>query len=177
MLTFRDMFFLFHRKNIVQVTVASAVGVWWFEPDSITPCCIFGSVSVDDKKKPALVRSLTTSLGSICLGSLVLLPVQIYQSLACCLPERYRLRHINRYAYSYIGLYGYSFMDAGRKARQLFDMTGGWRLVADDYLIHLVLLMVCVGIAGSTGTFGVLVEEVDGYEFTTFHKPIITAFV
>lgn len=37
--------------------------------------------------------------------------------------------------------------------------------------------MACVIIAGSTGTFAVVIEEVDGFFLTSFHKPVITSFL
>jgi multisubunit Na+/H+ antiporter MnhC subunit len=40
-----------------------------------------------------------------------------------------------------------------------------------------VLLLANVVIGGSTGTFAVIVEEMDGYDFTSFHKPVLSAFV
>lgn len=67
-------------------------------------------------------------------------------------------------------------MQGGKKAIQLFD-TREWMDVVNDNLIHNVLFMASVVLGGSTGVFGVLMEEVDGYTFTSFHKPIITAFV
>lgn len=73
-------------------------------------------------------------------------------------------------------MYGYSFAEAGDKAIQLFE-TRGWMAVVQDNLIHNVLLMAAMVIGGSTGTFGVIVEELDGYFFTSFHKPVITAFM
>jgi Plasma-membrane choline transporter len=73
-------------------------------------------------------------------------------------------------------MYGYSFMQGGEKAIQLFE-TREWMDVVNDNLIHNVLFMASVVLGGSTGVFGVLMEEVDGYTFTSFHKPIITAFV
>lgn len=49
--------------------------------------------------------------------------------------------------------------------------------VVNDDLIPNVLLMASIVIGGSTGTFGVLLEEVDGYTFTSLHKPIFIAFL
>ena len=68
-------------KNIVRVTVASAVGNWWFQPSlqAPRPCC---TITV---WRP-LLRACTKSLGPICVGSLVVQPVQFLQALArlCC---------------------------------------------------------------------------------------------
>ena len=37
--------------------------------------------------------------------------------------------------------------------------------------------MACLIVGGSTGTFAVVVEETDGYYFTSFHTPILSAFL
>jgi len=148
-------------KNIVQVTVAAAVGAWWFEGD-----CNGVVVS------KALSRSFTKLLGSICLGSLVLIPIQLLRCITCF----DFLESYNSWAYTYVGIYGYSFVEAGDRAHRLFQARE-WQQVVNDNLIHFVFLMVSIGISGFTGTFGVLLEEVDGFEFTSFHKPIITAFL
>ena len=59
---------------------------------------------------------------------------------------------------------------------QLFE-TREWVDVVKDNLVQNVLLMASVIIGGSTGTFAVIVEETDGLDFTSFHKPIISAFL
>jgi hypothetical protein len=206
-------------KNVVRVTVASAIGTWWFRPGDISPFC---SSAV---ARP-LLRSLTKSFGSICKGSLILQPAQtltvfgkcccfmfgtsessctnpqviappdravapevvadesaadsvgLCQSPCCGLTDNlgFKLRSCNRWAYTYIGMYGYSFAEAGERAYQLFA-TREWLEVVKDNLIQNVLLLANVVIGGSTGTFAVIVEEMDGYDFTSFHKPVLSAFV
>ncbi|GAX18565.1 hypothetical protein FisN_10Hh234 [Fistulifera solaris] len=86
------------------------------------------------------------------------------------------LRSCNRWSYSYIGLYGYSFEEAGERALQLFE-TRGWLALVNDSFINNVLFLACIIIAGSTGTFSVVIEEVDGFFLTSFHKPVITSFL
>jgi hypothetical protein len=71
---------------------------------------------------------------------------------------------------------GYGFAEAGERAIQLFE-TREWLDVVKDVLIQNVLLMASLIIGGSTGTFAVVAEETDGYEFTSFHMPIISAFI
>ena len=201
-------------KNIARVTVASAIGTWWFNPSEIGPCC------TQAVRRP-LIRSFTTSFGSICLGSIATLPAQTIAMLCnifCWLfgvdecregsvanpngecdssiasvadslalsdhsSDRqpsllYRigrnLRCYNRWSYTYIGMYGYTFTEGGEKAIRLFE-TREWMEVVRDNLIQNILLIATVVIGGSTGTFAVIVEEVDGYEFTTLHKPILTS--
>lgn len=58
----------------------------------------------------------------------------------------------------------------------LFE-TRGWLDIVRDNLIHNVMLMAALIIGGSAGTFAVVVEETDGYEISSFHKPIISAFL
>lgn len=71
---------------------------------------------------------------------------------------------------------GYSFIEAGDRALQLFE-TREWLDVVKDTLIQTVLVMASIIIGGSTGTFAVVIEETDGYDFTSFHKPIFSAFL
>ena len=85
-------------------------------------------------------------------------------------------RNINQWSYTYIGLYGYKFWDSGSKASQLFEARGWTHVVSDD-LIMTVMTMSCLIIAGSTACLGLIVEEVDGFTFTTLHKPVTTAFL
>jgi hypothetical protein len=94
------------------------------------------------------------------------------------LPERIGsfFRCCNRWSVPYIGLYGYSFHEAGERAIQLFEARE-WVDVVGDNLIHNVLLMASMVIGGSTGTFAVVVEETDGYYFSSFHMPTFSAFV
>jgi len=70
----------------------------------------------------------------------------------------------------------YSFHEAGDRALQLFEARE-WLDVVSDNLIESVLVIASIIIGGSTGTFAVVAEETDGYDFTSFHKPVMTAFV
>ena len=51
-------------KNTVHCTVAGTVGTWWFAPHEASSCC---SSAIRD----SWIRSVTTSFGSICFGSLI----------------------------------------------------------------------------------------------------------
>lgn len=70
-------------KNILRVTVASTIGTWWYYPDEISPLC---SAAVGQP----LIRSLTKSLGSICLGSLVSQAAQITFIVGQCFCYTFR---------------------------------------------------------------------------------------
>ena len=211
-------------KNVVRVTVAGAVGAWWFAAPRQAWCCCESTVW------GPLGRSCSNSLGSICMGSLLVLPAQTISVLgSCCcwvagsghfhdalvtkptktkkgdndgghetardgvdgadehhhgltkecsgMMDRLarKLRCCNRWSFTYIGMYGYSFAEGGEKAIQLFE-TREWMDIVRDNLIQNILFMASIVIGGSTGTFSVLVEEVDGYTFTSLDQPILTAF-
>ena len=82
----------------------------------------------------------------------------------------------NHWAFVYIGLYNYNFWDSGKKATTLFN-TRGWSGIVSNGVVRNVLFMTSVVIGLCTGLFGLIVEEFDGYEFTSFNKPTATAFV
>ena len=85
-------------------------------------------------------------------------------------------RNVNQWSFTHIGLYGYKFWDSGGKASQLFEARGWTHVVSDD-LILTAISMSSMVIGGSTACLGLIVEEVDGYSFTSLHKPITTAFL
>lgn len=71
---------------------------------------------------------------------------------------------------------GYGFAEAGERAIQLFE-TREWLDLVEDALLQNILFMASAIIGGSTGTFAVVVEVTYGYEFTSFHMPVISAFI
>ncbi len=76
-------------SNVVHVTTSGTVGTWWMVPEEANGCC---SQAVRD----SYYRSMTTSFGSICLGSLIVAVLQAIKetlhharedhgsALACC---------------------------------------------------------------------------------------------
>jgi len=257
-------------KNIVRVVVAGAIGgPWWFtavyndgvgniqqrQQSTFDRCCGYWNKSII---ADPLVRACTSSLGTICFGSLVELPAQLLSKIVTCLcwligsigdnfnsgpsseqtqqvekmslirrsdndnnedeqnsgsrnttssaiargimmiPSQQQvptatatffgilkihlgrldrvLQSCNRWSYIYIGMYNYSFYEGGEKAIQLFE-TREWMDIARDTLIQKTLLMASIVIGGSSGMVAVMVEEVDGYEFTSLHKPVVTSFL
>jgi hypothetical protein len=61
-------------KNLIHVVVAGVVGTFWFEPSEASSLC---SKAIMD----SVARSLTYSLGSICLGSLLAAVIQVCRTL------------------------------------------------------------------------------------------------
>jgi len=144
-------------KNVVHVTVAGTVGTWWWSPMEANSCCS-GAV------RTSYTRAITYSFGSICLGSLIVAIVQAVKKLLqqmrdsddgvllciaeCCLGILESLLELfNDYAFVYVGLYGYGFIDAAKNVVNLFKERG-WSSIITDSLAHYVLTMVsiCVGL-------------------------------
>lgn len=138
-------------QNTIHTTVAGVVGTWWFVPDEVGFCgsAVLGS----------FWRTLTTSFGSICFGSLLVAIVEatrqiiealksnddIGSSLACCLDcllgiIQGLLEYFNKWAYVYVGLYGYGYCEAGSNVMQLFR-DRGWEAVIADDIVSTVLFM------------------------------------
>lgn len=154
-----------------------------------------------------LYRNLIQSFGSICIGALVLDPCVLYhricsflrlakpklsnspkpdptqkketessKSISCSFEDNTIICHVNQWSYTYIGLYGYKFWESGSKASQLFEARGWSNVVSDDLILSALTISTMV-IGGSTACLGLIVEEVDGFSFTTLHKPVFTAFL
>lgn len=152
-------------KNIVHVTTAGTVGTWWFAPDEASTFC---SPAITD----SLQRATTYSLGSICFGSLLTALIQVMHqscrdlkrasrgpSMLLCVVE-FMLRileslvgYFNKWAYVYVGLYGYDYLDSGRKVVTLFQQRG-WTTIINDHLVARALLLVSLVIGALTGCIG-----------------------
>jgi hypothetical protein len=186
-------------QGISQTIVACIIGKWWdISEDDAFPVC--------HRILPKTIAlNLLGSFGSICLASLIVDPYVLVTRIATFFRlSRWKLsdaksskspdasphpsesisphsnnelsRRVNRWSYAYIGLYGYKFWESGSKASQLFDARGWTQIVSDD-LIMTAMGMSSIIIGGSTAFMGLIVEEVDGYYFTSVHKPIETAFL
>jgi len=69
--------------------------------------------------------------------------------------------HFNSWAFTYVGIYGYGFLEAGSSATELFA-TRGWTMIVTDDLVPNILLMTSLVIGGATGLFAHLIEYADG---------------
>ncbi|GKY92596.1 hypothetical protein MPSEU_000229700 [Mayamaea pseudoterrestris] len=153
--------------------VLSAMGNWI--------CCVVGNseclhqarkdeVAPGNAMRPhrlAMVEEGDSAADSVQLGSLI-----------CRLVRRVGLllRACNCWSFTYIGMYGYPFHEAGEHALILFE-TREWLEVVSDNLIKNVLLISCLIIAGSTGTFAVLVEDADVRYLPTLHMATAWVFI
>eukprot|EP00545_Synedropsis_sp_CCMP1620_P000608 CAMPEP_0119011304 /NCGR_PEP_ID=MMETSP1176-20130426/5585_1 /TAXON_ID=265551 /ORGANISM="Synedropsis recta cf, Strain CCMP1620" /LENGTH=534 /DNA_ID=CAMNT_0006964105 /DNA_START=28 /DNA_END=1632 /DNA_ORIENTATION=+ len=162
-------------KNVTHVTVAGTVGTWWFAPDEASSCC---SKAVGQ----SWIRAMTYSFGSICFGSLIVAIIQAVKEvvhqmrdqndsmLACCAEcilgciERL-VEYFNQWAFVFVGLYGYSFMEAGKNVMTLFK-SRGWTAIIADMLVDSVLSMVAIVVGLLTGVIGILAAQASGIDLS-----------
>lgn len=155
-------------KNTVHTTVAGTVGTWWFHPAEASSCC---SKAVRD----SFFRSITWSFGSICFGSLIVAIIQAVKEMArsareqgdsmllCCADcilgcIESLVEYFNQWAFVFVALYGYSFMEAGKSVMTLFRARG-WTSIITDMLIDGVLVMCSLAIGAITGLIAVIVAQ------------------
>lgn len=165
-------------SNTVQTTVAGTIGTWWFVPNEASS---YWSSAIKD----SFGRATTYSFGSICLGSFIVAVVQALratatqarqnrdaQLLVCiidcilaCIQDI--LEYINKWAYVYVGLYGFGYIDAGRNVLELFK-SKGWDVIIADNLCDRVLFMVSLGVGVFTGLIGLLCAYMDNNLLVAF---------
>ncbi|KAI9906835.1 hypothetical protein PsorP6_004527 [Peronosclerospora sorghi] len=143
-------------KNVGHTIVAGTVATFWYSNDSA------GATGA------SLKRSTTTSFGSICLGSLIVAFLQALRALAesgrqdgsalACFAEcilgclQSLMEYFNRWAYIYVGIYGYKFTQAGKAVFELFKQRGFDAIINDD-LIGNVLGFAALGVGMSLWFF------------------------
>jgi hypothetical protein len=158
-------------SNIVHVTSAGTVATWWYVPLEAMSCW---SRAVQD----SFFRATTYSFGSICFGSLLVAVVQALRAmahmarqnddmklLACildCILAMIQdiIEYLNKWAYVYVGIYGFPYVEAGRNVIQLLE-SKGWSVIITDDLCDRALFVVslCVGLL--TGVVGWIVAAMD----------------
>ncbi|GKY94434.1 hypothetical protein MPSEU_000409300 [Mayamaea pseudoterrestris] len=177
-------------SNILKACTASVIGSWWH--NEIEP----GVVS------KAVFKTVFYSMGSICYGSLFVEPVNFLRQLAIifrpsttedatllCFHECLRLLancitsmvdmltlRFNHWAFTYIGMYNYSFSEAAHRAHELFEKRG-WSLIVSDDLVPNLLLMTSLVLGGLTGCFAGLLEWVDVLQISSLNEPGLVSFV
>ena len=150
-------------QNVTHVTVAGTVGAWWFGGSS--GCCAAGMLG-------SFIRAMTTSFGSICFGSLLVAIVQALKALVnsarngdnqilVCIADcilgciESLLEYFNKWAFIYVGLYGYGYIEAGKNVMTLFRNRGWEAIIADDLVgnVFFILSMCVGGLCAAIGYF------------------------
>jgi len=158
--------------NIVHVTTAGTVATWWYIPLEAVSCW---SRAIQD----SFYRATTYSFGSICFGSLVVALVQALRQmahmarnnedmklLACILECILRMiediiEYFNKWAYVYVGIYGFPYLEAGRNVIALFQ-SKGWSVIISDNLCDRVLFVVSLCIGLLSGMVGPILSALLG---------------
>ena len=162
-------------QNVAHCSTCGVVGSWWFTNNDRTVAGAFK-------------RAATTSLGSICFGSLIvalLRTVRIMVSqfrkaserngrlgraLGCMMHcveyvlniiEHYA-RYMNSYAYCFVALYGKDFRTSGREVQALFQQRG-WTAVINDDLVSTTLVVANFGVAAVSALAGGLASRSSSY--------------
>jgi len=168
-------------QNVLHVTVSGVVGTWWFDPQDALS--VFSPAIVDSFR-----RSTTYSFGSICMGSLLVAIIQSMEAMVrsarqqnnqgvgtillciieCILRMISRIAiYFNRWAYCYVGLYGFDYISSGKKAMELFQARG-WTTIITDNLVHRSLALVSIVIGALSGIICMLVAKATGWTTTIF---------
>eukprot|EP00536_Pseudo-nitzschia_multiseries_P008053 jgi/Psemu1/256836/estExt_Genewise1Plus.C_1980029 len=165
-------------QNVLHVTVSGVVGTWWFAPQDALS--VFSPAIVD-----SFQRATTYSFGSICMGSLLVAIIQTLESLAksarrnnqrglllCLIECILRMLsniaiYFNRWAYCYVGLYGFDYISSGKKAMELFQARG-WTTIITDNLVYRSLSLVAVVVGAIAGFFGMMMAKATAWSDSTF---------
>jgi hypothetical protein len=71
---------------------------------------------------------------------------------------------LNKWAYVYVGLYGFSYIEAGRNVIQMFQQRG-WTAIITDDLTDNVLFMMSVAVGLVCGLIGLVMGFMDSGMF------------
>eukprot|EP00977_Amphora_coffeiformis_P024075 scaffold15034_cov181-Amphora_coffeaeformis.AAC.7 len=142
--------------NTVQVTVAGVMATWCFDKTEADGCCsraIHGSAIVSVFRY--LVESARNQRArdddSVC-GAMLLC---ILECLARLLEDI--LEYFNQWAYVFVGVYGYSYLESGRRVMELFRAKGFTSIITNS-LVGYVLGFTQFAVALLTGAAGVALE-------------------
>ncbi|GLE04996.1 hypothetical protein PINS_up013980 [Pythium insidiosum] len=146
-------------KNAVHCIAAGAVGEWWFG--------LHDATTVQRSK----IRALTLSLGSICLGSLVIATLSALKVLLLSTPRRKgrrspnacleciirfvtrNVQFFNKFAFCQVAIYGKDFQTAGYDTMRVFR-DRGWSAVLNDSLVSTVLSVGSLVVGAISGAIG-----------------------
>lgn len=144
--------------------------------------CLCCSRSLPPIMKDSLKNAAFYSFGSICLGSLLMGPIQLVRKImgkscinglqddsaqdntteACVAKDSTTSSALGMFfschplAYVYVSVYGYPFVEACRKASSLIQAEGWSSVILDDNLISNALFLTNVVIGGCSGCLGLL---------------------
>lgn len=172
----------------VHTTISGVVGTWWVAPQD-NGCC---SRAVCN----SFIRTLTTSFGSICFGSLLVAIIQALRAIAnqarhsedgaaaiiACLCECILdclagiLEYFNKWAYVYVGIHGMGYLDSGKEVINLFK-NRGWDAIITDDLVGNVVLLTALANGGAMGGVSYALERNTDWFAEAPGDPGLVAFI
>jgi hypothetical protein len=152
------------------------MATWCFDQDDADGCCSSAVMN-------STHRSLTYSFGSICFGSLLQALISVLRfvvesarslrdrddecggcgALVLCILECLArllediIDYFNQWAYIFVGIYGYSYLESGRRVMELFRARG-WTSIITNGLVSYVLGFVSFTMGIITGAAGLIIE-------------------
>ena len=179
-------------QNVLRCTVVGTIASWWYLPDAcfepVAPALAraagpsLGSICVGSlfvggiESLRALLRGMGGGGGGgravgrglcCCCCGCGLLGCLVDYALACV---EAAWRTFNRFAFVFVGVWGYGYREGGRLAMSLFEAKG-WEVVLNDYLIGNVLFLGSVMVGGIVGFVGVGVTRVFPHFFVGLPMP------
>jgi ABC-type polysaccharide transport system permease subunit len=82
----------------------------------------------------------------------------------------------NAYAFTYIGMYNYGFLEAGANATELFERRG-WTTIVSDDLVPNVLFLTSLVIGGITGCFAHFISKIENMSIASLEDSGVASFV
>lgn len=150
-----------------------------------------------DVVKESFLRASSISFGSVCLGSLFIGPTNflrhiadyirpnkeeavfkffvVFQELIVSAIDFLNVRFCN-WSFAYVGIYNYNYLDAGNIAQDLFHKRGWKKIIRDDILPN-VLLLISLIIGGVVGCVAVLIEYLESTRLYTLNRPSLVAYI
>ena len=152
-------------KNVLHVLVAGTVGSWCYIQPQTSSCC-------SEHVMLSWEQATWYSFGSICFGSILVTIIQVMKGIkdsfrpiensicCCCADFIERLaEHFNQWAFVFIAIYRYNFMEAGSNVTNLFN-TRGWTVIIADSLVENTLIGMSIGVGFITGSVAVIVDGI-----------------
>lgn len=140
-------------QGVVHCTAGGAVATWYFVGSADMP---------PNPAWSAFKRAMTTSFGSICFGAFVVAILKTLEAMArasyrqnrnsigacialCCIQciER-MMEYFNTYAFSFISIYGCSYIEAAKETWNMIINGSIWAGVINDILVDRVFFMCTV---------------------------------
>jgi len=178
-------------KNYIHVTISGVYGAWYFNPNNPSKGATRGAAK----------RAATYSFGSISLGSLIVAIIQFMRQLCSVAQQNaagdgnivgvvlfcilgclisllnWAVEFLNRYAFSYIALYGKSYIAAAKDTWKMIKDRGIDALV-NECLIGPVLSMGSTFIAYACALLAYLylIFTSPAYNANGGYTPVVVAF-